>query len=325
MSRGKVLGMCQGAWETKLLASAVELDIFSRIAKGAKTPDQISEECGVDARLLGMMVNACEAMGLVSRKADKLYLSPEAKRLLVRESPDYMGGFIAMAGGEYYDAWRGFRETVITGRPVRNDRMLMMSNPGYAGAHLRAMEALTAGAARTLSTKAGLRAKSLLEIGGGTGNYSFALARSVRGMKAVIFDSPFACEQAKKRIEKGGLKGVSVRPGDAEKGELPKGHDAMMLSHVLQWMPPERCEAMLRRVCDALPKGGTVLVNEFLLEKGGTSPAFSSLLAFNAFMLSDGGGLHHRESIEEWLTNAGFSGVKAIKASPIIVTLKAAK
>lgn len=74
---------------------------------------------------------------------------------------------------------------------------------------------------------------------------------------------------------------------------------------------------------EALPRGGAVVVNEFLLEGGGASPVFSSLFALNAFMFSDGGSLHTRDEISDWLTDVGFEGVKAIKTSDFIISLAA--
>ena len=98
-----------------------------------------------------------------------------------------------------------------------------------------------------------------------------------------------------------------------------------MLTHILQSIAPQKCEALFKRVYEALPHGGMVIVNEFLLEEGGASPLFSTLFAFNAFMLSNGGALYATNEISEWLTNVGFSGVKPIKTSPVIISLIARK
>ena len=321
---GIVLSLCQGAWETKLLSVALELELFSRISRGADDVEKISKESGIDIRLLQMMVNSFKALGLIQEKAGRLRNSAEAERYLVQDSGEYVGDFAIIIGRDYYDIWKSFKEVMITGKPVRDDRVVRLSDPRYAEVHMKAVSDISKQPARELAERSGLSGKkSLLEIGGGLGTYSIALKRKNPSLKAVVFDSPFCCEFAERNISSLGIKGITTQGGDYEKGELPSGHDVVMLTHVLQSIEPQKCEALLRKVHEALPSGGVAIVNEFLLEKGGSSPLFSTLFAFNAFMLSNGGSLHTVEDIRGWMENVGFRNVKAIKTSPVIISLVA--
>ena len=320
-----MLSVCQGAWETKLLSVALELELFTRISRGADTVESVSQESGIDVRLLQMMVNACRAIGLVRGKGGKLRNSPDAELFLVREKSGYIGDFVVMVGRDYYDIWRSFKEVMVTGKPVRDDQMVRLSNPRYAEAYIKAMDGISREPARVLAGELDLsKGKSMLEIGGGMGAYSAEMVKR-SSIKATIFDSPFCCEFAERGIRSAGIKNVSTQGGDFEKGTIPKGHDIIMLTHVLQSIAPQKCEALLRKVHDSLPSGGVVVVNEFLLEGDGILPVFSSLFTLNAFMLSNGGMLHSRDELSEWLTNAGFSEIKPIKTSPIIISLRAVK
>lgn len=320
-----IISLCKGAWETKVLSVALEVELFTRISGGAGSVDRLSQESGIDVRLLQMLVNACVGMGLVVQEKETLKNSPDAERFLAK-GDSYIGDFIILVGTEYYDVWKGLKEVVMTGRPVRDDRMARLSNPRYAEAHIKAMDGISRVAAGRLSGALDLSGKkSLLEVGGGLGAYSEALTRKNPRLQATLFDSPFSCDSAERRIKESGIKNVRTQPGDIGKGGLPKGHDVIMLTHVLQDMPPEKCEATLRGVYEALPKGGSVVVNEFLLEREGVSPVFSALLSINAFMLSNGGSLHTKEELTEWLKNVGFGGVKAIKTPGFMISLSAGK
>ncbi len=320
-----MMSLCQGAWETKVLYVALEAELFTKISRGANTVYKVSQESGIDVRLLKMLTNACKAVGLLSGKGEVLKNSPRAERFLVKGRESYIGDFMVLVGEEYYDVWRGLKEVVVTGRPVRDDRMVRLSKPRYAEAYIRAMQEISHGAAVNLAEGLKLSGKSLLEVGGGSGIYSIMLTRKNPGLKATVFDSPFSCDFANNNIKDMGAKSVATQPGDFEKGSLPEGHDIIMLTYVLQGLSPDRCEALLKGVYEALPKGGTVVVNEFLLEEGGTSPVFSSLFALNAFMLSNGGSLHTLDEISGWLSNVGFEGVKVIKTSNFIISLTASK
>lgn len=320
-----LMSLCQGVWETKVLSVALELEVFTRISGGTDTVDKMSQESGMDVNLLGMLTRACGAMGLLEAGDRDLKNAPRTEKFLVKGSKSYIGDFIILVGGEYYDAWRGLKEVVVTGRPIRDDRMVRMSKPEYAEAYLRAMQGISAGAAEGLAGELGLSGQErLLEVGGGSGTYSIALARKNPGLKAVVFDSPFSCDFANKRIKEMKANNVTSQPGDFVKGALPKGNGIIMLTYVLQGMKPEECEALLKRVYEALPKGGIVVVNEFMLGEE-ANPAFSSLFALNAFMLSSGGSLHTWDEISGWLRNVGFGEIKPIKASDFIISLTARK
>jgi hypothetical protein len=134
-----------------------------------------------------------------------------------------------------------------------------------------------------------------------------------------MFDSPFSCDMAEEYARKRGVSGFATQAGDIEKGSLPKGKDAVVLTHVLQSIAPQKCEAMLKRIFDSLPKGGKIVVNEFRLEQGNV---FSQLLGLNAFMLSNGGSLRPSKEIMGWMANVGFTKVNVLKTSgEVIVSL----
>ncbi len=322
-----ILSVCQGALGTKVLSVCLELEVFTRISRGAASVEAISQESGVSLPVLGMLINACKSLGLVTEKAGNLKNSSAAEAYLVKGKPGYAGDFMILLGEEYYDIWRGFREVVMTGKPVRDDRMARLSNPRYADIYIRAMHGISVHHAEEVAELLKLTGRnSLLDVGGGVGTYSISIGKKNPGLKVVIFDSPFSCEAAEKYLEASKLKNVTAKGGDYVMGNIPTGSDVIMLTNVLSTMPPAKGEALCRKVFDALPKGGMIVVNEFRLDKGGASPAFSSLFALNAFMLSNGGSLYTHDQMSEWLVSLGFSNVKLLKtSSEFLVSLVADK
>jgi hypothetical protein len=311
-----ILSVCQGALGTKVLSVCLELEVFTRISKGTANAESISQESGVNLQVLKMLLNACKSLGLVTEKTGSLKNSPAAEAYLVKGKEGYAGDFMVLLGEEYYNIWRGFREVVMTGKPVRDDRMARLSNPRYADIYIKAMHGISKPhseeVARLLKPSG---RKAVLDVGGGSGTYSISIAKQHPDLKVVIFDSPFSCEAAEKYITSSGTKNVTTQGGDFVMGGIPSGSDIIMLTNVLSTLPPARGEALCRKVFDALPKGGMIVVNEFRLDNGGASPAFSSLFALNAFMLSNGGSLYTYEQMSEWLISLGFSNVKLLKTS----------
>lgn len=153
--------------------------------------DKLSQESGMDVRILKMLTNACRALGLLNGEGETLKNSPGADVFLVKEGESYIGDFITPIGGEYYDVWRGLKEVVVTGKPVRDDRMVRLSKPGYAEAYVRAMQGISQGAAAGLARAMDISGqKSLLEVGGGSGTYSIALAKKNPGLRGCMRPFP---------------------------------------------------------------------------------------------------------------------------------------
>jgi ubiquinone/menaquinone biosynthesis C-methylase UbiE len=322
-----LISVVQGAFATKVLVVALEIELFTRVSKGAETVDRVSQECGINVELLRMLTNACKAIGILQGRGDALKNSPAAETFLVKGKEGYVGDFMEMVGEQYYDIWRSFKDVMIIGKPVRDDRVVRLSDPKYAETHIRSMHGISLGHARDLASGLGLSGKkSMLEIGGGRGTYSVALTKANPRLKATVFDSPFSCDIAEKYIKEEKSKSVTTQGGDYVMDSIPKGHDVIMLTHVMQTLSPEKCEALMRKVYDSLERGGSVIVNEFRLDKEATSPVFSALFALNAFMLSNGGKIYTQAQISEWLSNVGFQGVKLFKASSeFIVSLTGTK
>ena len=322
-----IASITQGSWNTKVITMAVEIELFTKVSSRCNTPEKVSEECGLDLRIVQMLINALAGLRLLVKKNGVYVNSEAAERYLVKGKDCYVGDFVTLLGEEYYDVWRGFSNVIATGKPVRDDRRVRLSDPRYGEKYIKAMHEISMTHATSVAKRFDFKGmKSLLEVGGGHGTYSVLIAKENPGIKATVFESPFACVFVKEHASASGARGVSAQEGDFVLGNLPKGHDVVMLTHVLGGLPPEKCEAVLGKAYDALPKGGAVMVNEFKLESNLSRPSFSSMFSLNAFMLSNGGALYPYEQISEWLGNVGFTGVKVFNSDcEFIITLTATK
>jgi hypothetical protein len=88
---------------------------------------------------------------------------------------------------------------------------------------------------------------------------------------------------------------------DFEKGEIPEGHDLIVISRVLMGMAPERAGALVRRAAAALLEGGALALHDF---DAGTR--VGALLSLD-MLLNTGGAVHARAQIEDWLAASGLA------------------
>ena len=106
-------------WETKILLTAVELDLFSTLKGCSLTINQMAESRELNPRALELVMNALVAMRVVT-KEEKMYANTAvAERYLVQSSPEYVGHLLTLHNAEW-NHWGLLGQAVQTGKsPVK--------------------------------------------------------------------------------------------------------------------------------------------------------------------------------------------------------------
>ncbi|MCA9481020.1 MAG: hypothetical protein KC545_11770, partial [Nitrospira sp.] len=65
-------------WETKILLTAVSLDVFSVLQGGSFTVNQVAEKMSVNARALELLMNALVAMRILNHSGKEFSNTPVA-------------------------------------------------------------------------------------------------------------------------------------------------------------------------------------------------------------------------------------------------------
>ena len=91
-------------WETKILLTAVKLDVFSALDQGTKTAEDVAGRIGADAKALSLLLNALVAL--------RLFRQPLLARLQTRDSGqvDSIVGDAAMPSSALAPGGRGKAE-----------------------------------------------------------------------------------------------------------------------------------------------------------------------------------------------------------------------
>ena len=149
----------------------------------------------------------------------------------------------------------------------------------------------------------------LMDVGGGSGAFLAAVAAAYPKLQATLFDLPEVVPAAGERFRRAGLTGrVGVQGGSFREEPLPRGADAISLVRVLYDHADETVALLLRRVREALPPGGRVIVSEPMT--GGSRPSRPGDTYFALYTMSMGTGRTRApEEIAELLKAAGFADV----------------
>jgi predicted O-methyltransferase YrrM len=155
-------------------------------------------------------------------------------------------------------------------------------------------------------------AKRLLDLGGGSGAYSIAFAKAAPGLRAEIVDAPEVLALTEDYVRKAGLADrISTRPGDMLSLPLAAGkYDLVLLSAICHMFSPEENQKLLQRVHAALAPQGRLVISDFILDAGKTTPRFGALFALNMLVATKGGSSYSEPEYAAWLKAAGFSRTK---------------
>lgn len=145
----------------------------------------------------------------------------------------------------------------------------------------------------------------LVDVGGGTGLYSFALLQRFPQLRAVIFDGPEVLKVAGElAAEQGVADRVELQPGDMFSDPLPAA-DAVLLSNVLHdWDEPE-CLRLIESCAAALPPGGRLLIHDVLLDDALDGPLPIALYSAALFAITEGRAYSAAE-YRSWCAAAGL-------------------
>ena len=104
-------------WGSKALLSAVELGLFTTLARGPLTGETLTAKLGLQPRGTTDWLDALVSLGMLKRAGD-LYANTGATDLyLDRAKPTYVGGMLEMANARLYPFWGSLTEGLRTGRP----------------------------------------------------------------------------------------------------------------------------------------------------------------------------------------------------------------
>ena len=161
--------------------------------------------------------------------------------------------------------------------------------------------------AKLVDTAANQKLK-ILDIAAGHGLFGIAFAANNQQAEIVALDWPKVLEVAKENAQKAGVADrYSTIEGSAFDVEFGSGYDLILLTNFLHHFDPPTCEALLRKVHDALADGGRAVTLEFVPNEDRISPPDAA--AFSVMMLGStpSGDAYTFSELEQMFQNAGFS------------------
>ena len=112
----QILQIGMGFFASKTLLSAVEMEVFTELARHPENLEVLSGRLGLHPRSARDFLDALVALGLLSRQ-DAVYANtPEADVFLDKNKPSYIGGVLEMANKRLYGHWSHLTTALRTGQ-----------------------------------------------------------------------------------------------------------------------------------------------------------------------------------------------------------------
>jgi (2Fe-2S) ferredoxin/SAM-dependent methyltransferase len=308
----ELMATIRGYQESRILLTAVELDVFTAVADGANAAT-VAKRCRTERRATELLLNALVAIGVAQLQGETYRNTPVAARFLAANSPD--DARTALRHNlSLWTTWSSLTEAVREGhvalraemRERDDDWTVPFIAAMHRGAAARAPAVVAAVGAATV--------KRMLDVGGGSGAYAIAFAQANHGLTAVVLDLPTVLPITDGHIEEAGLaKRVATRAGDLRRDDFGTGFDVVFLSSICHMLGPDGNRDLLGRSARALAPGGRVVIQDFILEPDRTKPRQAVLFALNMLVGTEAGGTYTEEEYASWLKAAGLGAVTRIR------------
>jgi predicted O-methyltransferase YrrM len=298
--------------ESRVLLTAVELDLFTAVGDGASAP-QVASKIGTDLRATEMLMNALTALGAVTKHNGVFHNTPAVKKHLVGGSADNARNAL-MHTVHLWERWSTLTDCVRAGTAVTykevGDREEEWITAFIAAMHRNA----TGRAPYVLEAIGAEKVKRMLDVGGGSGAYSIAFAKARKDLKAEVLDLPRVLSIAQGHIEREGLSDrVKTRAGDLRKDKLGKDYDLVFVSAICHMLSPDENRDLFARSLEALLPGGRIVVQDFILETDKTAPRAAALFALNMLVGTRSGSSYSEDEYRQWLKDAGFEDIQRVR------------
>ncbi|SPE22182.1 O-methyltransferase (modular protein) [Acidobacteriia bacterium SbA2] len=302
----------RGFQESRVILTAVELDLFTAVGNGA-TAEEVGARVSGDPRATEMLLNALVAMGWLAKSGAVFSNTPSSARYFVSGSADdWRVATLHLA--HLWETWSTLTECVRAGTSVTRQAMAGRGED-WTTAFIAAMHRNARARAPLVVSAVGTEGVSrMLDVGGGSGAYSIAFACAKNDLEVDLLDLADVLPITQGHIESAGLAGrIRTQPGDLRADQLGAGYDLVLVSAICHMLGVDENRDLFKRCFHALAPKGRLVIQDFILEPDKTAPKSAALFALNMLVGTEGGSTYTEAEYAAWLTEAGFDDVRHVR------------
>lgn len=302
-------------WASKSLLSAVEMGVFTELAKGPEQYDRLAGRLGLHPRSSRDFLDTLVALGFLVRTGDTYSNTPETDLFLDRSKPSYVGGILEMANARLFGFWNHLTEALRTGLQQNEARAganaptfeALYADPARLKGFLAAMSGISHGANMAIARKFDWsKYKTFADMGAAQGDLATQIALANPHLNGIGFDLPEVGPIFEEYVAENKVNDrVQFQPGSFFTEPMPKA-DVITMGHILHDWNLEEKKMLVKKAFDALPSGGALVVYDAIIDDDRSKNAFGLMMSLNMLIETEGGFDYTGADCQGWMKQAGF-------------------
>lgn len=321
----------QGFQRTFALKAAVDLDLFTAIAKGSRTAAEIAKSCNATERGVRILSDALVVMGFLTKSGNNYSLTPDTAFFLDSRAPAYLGlAFKFLLHPSQLAGFEHLGAAVRKGGTLEENSTLAPNDPiwiefakGMAPMMMPAAQSMAGLLAGELSSRP---SPKILDIAASHGLFGITVAQRLPKAHIYALDWANVLEVARDNAAKQGLSDrYHLLPGSAFEVDYGAGFDAILITNLLHHFDPAENEKMLKKAHAALNPGGQVLILEFVPNDDRVSPPVPAMFSLTMLGNTPKGDAYTLAEYAAMCRNAGLETPRLVPLEPMPQSLVVAR
>jgi hypothetical protein len=302
-------------WASKTLLSAVEMEVFTELAKHPQDLETLTGRLGLHPRSSRDFLDALVALGFLERDGGIYSNTPSTDLFLDKHKPSYIGGMLEMANRRLFLHWNKLTTALRTGEPqgeggpnAADTFASLYADPERLKVFLRAMTGVSRGANMAIAAKfPWANYKTVADAGPAQGDLLVQVALKNPNLSGIGMDLPEVAPVFEEYVEANGLSSrLRFQAGSFFNEPLPKA-EVIMMGHILHDWDLEEKRMLIAKAYEAIPEGGALMVYDAMIDDDLRKNAFGLLMSLNMLIETPGGFDYTGADCMGWMRDAGFS------------------
>jgi hypothetical protein len=325
----RLIQMGQAQIVSRTIYAAAKLGLADQLESGPKSAAELASPMQVHPPSLHRLMRTLASLGILTEQTEQRFALTDLGEALKTGAPGSARSSLMFLGSPWHQSgWDNMVYSVQTGKPgfdkvhgvnlfeylARHPEDASLFSETMVGLHNQEPPAVAA--AYDFS---GFR--TIIDVGGATGNMLAAILAHHPGPRGVLFDRPHVVNDAAALLDAKGVNDrVTIEAGDFFKS-VPAGADAYVLSHIIHDWNEDQCLTILGHVRTAMDPAGRLLVIEMVLPAG-DAPHPGKMLDMT-MLVQTGGEERSEAEYGHLLVRAGFRLTRVVPTNSAVSIVEA--
>lgn len=274
----QLIQMGTASWISAIVYAAAKLGIADHLAAGPRSAVELAGTTRTHAPSLYRLMRTLAGLGILTeRDGQRFALTPLGEALKAGAPGSARATLMAFCGPAFWHSWEEILYSLETGKTGFEKACGMplfeylAQHPEEASYFSEAMVGFHGAEPPAVARAYDFSGtKTLVDVGGATGNMLAAILSHHAAPRGVLFDRPHVVREAPALLKARGVEErVTIEPGDFFE-RVPAGGDAYLLSHIIHDWNEDQCLTILGHCRNVITPDGRLLIVETVLPTGDT-------------------------------------------------------